>query len=71
VTVQVGILVRTLGRDPGELRRFLPLAADTAATMSRSVTTSASRSGPSDGLIDAAPMAMAHHAAGARQQRAT
>ena len=32
MTAQVGVFPRTLGRDPGELRRFLQLAAATAST---------------------------------------
>lgn len=61
MTVQVGVLLRTLGRDPGELRRFLTLAGDAgvdhvAVGDHVSFWAGAGR----DGLIDATAMAMAH-----------
>jgi len=61
VTVQVGVLLRTLGRDPGELRRFLAPAGDAgvdhvAGGDHVSFWAGAGR----DGLIDATTMAMAH-----------
>jgi alkanesulfonate monooxygenase SsuD/methylene tetrahydromethanopterin reductase-like flavin-dependent oxidoreductase (luciferase family) len=61
VTVRVGILPRTLGRDPGELRRFLALAGDAgvdhvAVGDHVSFWVGAGR----DGLIDATAVAMAH-----------
>jgi alkanesulfonate monooxygenase SsuD/methylene tetrahydromethanopterin reductase-like flavin-dependent oxidoreductase (luciferase family) len=61
VTVQVGILPRVLGRDPGELRRFLALAGDAgvdhvAVGDHVSFWVGAGR----DGLIDATAVAMAH-----------
>jgi alkanesulfonate monooxygenase SsuD/methylene tetrahydromethanopterin reductase-like flavin-dependent oxidoreductase (luciferase family) len=61
VSVQVGILLRTLGRDPGELPRLLALAADAgvdhvAVGDHVSFWVGAGR----DGLIDATAVAMAH-----------
>jgi alkanesulfonate monooxygenase SsuD/methylene tetrahydromethanopterin reductase-like flavin-dependent oxidoreductase (luciferase family) len=61
VTAQVGILLRVLSRDAGELRRFLALAGDAgvdhvAVGDHVSFWVGAGR----DGLIDATAMAMAH-----------